>query len=513
MSGTQPRELLTCLCGAFFAVYKEEITIEVFQDWLNKFLKQNLGPDDKKWDDLKNHLGKTYNKQQIIAKISPINKKDEISSAFNTISLLKEKLNLNFSDYNFYHQESDFVKVVKEDATKKVAKILGDTSFKSDRYTPADIYLVHTSHEDNCKREYNNHIINEDESTIIKNMAHGDLGKHTYRTITNSFLKDRKVIPVSLKKESGKLKLSFVGTLQTGLDTNHAEKLSKEDIDPFTRFMGYLLEKNLNYITVKSEINNIIDITDVKIRSDTAHFIVKADFKYNKIPTLKDISSIPIEMEIRQDNSFNTKERGKNYGGGMTFKITFDYLRKNEEILTKINSLKKEINKITINFFKKIVKPQQKLDNDDYTKIRKLKDIFQKNDILYLKKHFLEIENVFGDKQIYINFIKFMIESLYRKDFVTNIHQQDKLENILSKMQVVTFFMDRKVENQLKELIFFFVYGLTTKKMHGVLVQKPNSNLVQLVQAYQVVYEKIIKNKLIEKKYVGYTTAPYILIS
>jgi hypothetical protein len=224
-----PRESLTCLAFSYFAKNGSGSKIQEFSDAVYEYyingkqdlIKQfdqnltssfNLNRILKLYSTKADALrpDKEYNKSSF-EKDFPDRKGEvatkldgEIKSAFVTAEAMqKSSIVSNLSKYHFYDQSTDFMKKVKDDALEKTVRALDlPKDVGSDILSSIDILMVKDGKEKTILDDFEKNIIGSEVSQmdILNNLAHGNTGQNTFRTLTNKYFDSKDMVGISLKK-------------------------------------------------------------------------------------------------------------------------------------------------------------------------------------------------------------------------------------------------------------------------------------------------------------------------
>ena len=354
MAQTTPREALTCVAISYFCVNRSYSNIEDFADIIYDYFFENNERDITR---LKSNLPNLFDFKRIkdlysseeaaLAKdtsyVLSAFKKDfsegkrysseedgptkldaEIKSAYSTAEILQSTPILgNLSQYQIYDQASDFMKIVKDDALKNTLNALKlPKEVGSDILSSIDIILVKTAKERNILKDFEDNVSgNIDEMTILNNLAYGDTGKNTFRTLTNKYFFDKDMVGISLKKvpTNRKANIKIIGTIAGARDE------LKIYLDPYTEFLGKVS-------TIKSRaelyklIDDLVEVTEIKPTEPRAYFSVNFKLNYKDVDITDQI--VKINLQIGR-SGFNAAEGGKmGFVGGASYAVTLPILQR-----------------------------------------------------------------------------------------------------------------------------------------------------------------------------------------
>jgi len=354
MAQTTPREALTCVAISYFCANRSSSNIEDFADIIYDYFFENNERDITR---LKSNLSNQFDIKRVkdlyssektaLAKdtsyVLSAFKKDfpegkryssedggptkldaEIKSAYSTAEILQNTPILgNLSQYQIYDQASNFMKIVKDDALKNTLNALKlPKEVGSDILSSIDIILVKISKERNILKDFEDNISgNVDEMTILNNLAYGDKGKNTFRTLTNKYFFDKDMVGISLKKvpTNRKANIKIIGTIAG------ARGELKLYLDPYTEFLGKVS-------TIKSRaelyklIDDLVEVTEIKPTEPRAYFSVNFKLNYKDVDITDQV--VKINLQIGR-SGFNAAEGGKlGFVGGASYAVTLPILQR-----------------------------------------------------------------------------------------------------------------------------------------------------------------------------------------
>lgn len=354
MAQTTPREALTCVAISYFCVNKNSSKIEDFANIIYNYFFENNERDITR---LNSNLSNQFEFKRIkdlyssekaaLAKdtsyVLSAFKKDfpegkkyssedggptkldaEIKSAYLTAEILQNTPILgNLSQYQIYDQASNFMKIVKDDALKNTLNALKlPKEVGSDILSSIDIILVKTTKERSIVKDFEDNISgNIDEMTILNNLAYGDKGKNTFRTLTNKYFFDKDMVGISLKKvpTNRKANIKIIGTIAG------ARGELKLYLDPYTEFLGKVS-------TIKSRaelyklIDDLVEVTEIKPTEPRAYFSVNFKLNYKDVDITDQV--VKINLQIGR-SGFNAAEGGKlGFVGGASYAVTLPILQR-----------------------------------------------------------------------------------------------------------------------------------------------------------------------------------------
>ena len=246
MAQTTPREALTCLAFSYFAEGNNDL-----QEFSNIVYDYYFNNNETEVRKLSNHLPNSFNFKRMKDEYKnaddalkkdgkyPIgqHKKDfpngtlvrsetgeptkldgEIKSAYLSAAKLKQSSIIgNLSQYMFFDQSTDFMQIVKDDALTKTLNSLDlPDSVGSDILSSVDVIAVKKSKVNDILKEFEQNITDPSVTTmdILNNLAWGNRGRNTFRTLTNKYFASKDMVGISLKKTSAsKADISIIGTV------------------------------------------------------------------------------------------------------------------------------------------------------------------------------------------------------------------------------------------------------------------------------------------------------------
>jgi len=355
---TTAREALTCIAISYFSDKGSSATLQEFNNIITKYYYEN---DDAKIFKLKNKLSSEFkidrikelykdDKKALLKSGSqnsytikqfkldfpegkeysaedggPTNLDAEIKSAYLTAEILKTTPILgNLSQYTIYDQSSKFMKVVKDDALNNTLKALSlPNSIGADILSSIDIILVKSNKENIILNEFENNISGKDvdSMTILNNLAFGDKGKNTFRTLTNKYFFDKDMVGISLKKvpSNRKANIKIVGTVAG------ARGDLKIFLDPYTEFLAKV-EQTKNRTELYKIVDDLVEVTRIMPTDPRAVFVVEFKLNYKNVDISSDV--VKIGLEIGR-SGFNASTPGQvGFVGGASYAVTLPILQR-----------------------------------------------------------------------------------------------------------------------------------------------------------------------------------------
>jgi hypothetical protein len=401
-----PREALTCVAINYFCNRGSSANLQEFNEIISKYYYENDDGEIHKYsdklsnefklnrikelyknkEDARNPSGSSdaYNKTQF-RKDFPNGKEystedgeatkldAEIRSAYSVAEILKTTpIVATLSQYKIYDQSSKFMKSVKDDALNNTLKALKlPSSIGSDILSSVDIILVKSSKESAILKDFETNLSgkNVDDMTILNNLAYGDTGKNTYRTLTNKYFADKDMVGISLKKipSNRQANIKIIGSIAG------AQGDLKIYLDPYTEFLG-----RVDQIKSRSELYKLIDdmVEIVKIGNTDPRAYFAVDYKLNyKNVNITD-KVVQIGLQIGR-SGFNASTPGQlGFVGGASYAVTLPILQR----YPRYNQMVREVISIREKAFNFAV---------DSTKVTTKLDSYYKKALAKVKKNVL----------------------------------------------------------------------------------------------------------------------------
>lgn len=246
-----------------FALYKQHQE-KFYQMFLPVSDRRALGINNINLLSYRKHLGKSFPFRRTINDFrTKYNKKNNKITANSTVQKVydvaltlydSQVIGQNWTNYEFLDQTDSFTMTVKDGALNKLKDVFG-LSFKLDMLASFDIFVVNKHKKAQILNDINTHIVNADETTILRNYC---LNRHTYRTILNRYFystsNTRAMVPVSLKLPDTIDQKKYINII----GTQRVKKEISDYIDPYTKFM--VLALSSTPAELKSLIQNLIKI-------------------------------------------------------------------------------------------------------------------------------------------------------------------------------------------------------------------------------------------------------------
>ena len=556
-SQTTPREALTCLAFSYFADGNTDL-----QEFSNIVYDYYFNNNDTEVRKLSNHLPNSFNfrriqefhkdsKTGILKKEDALNKdgkypigqhkKDfpngtllrsetgeptkldgEIKSAYLSAAKLKQSNIIgNLSQYMFFDQSTDFMQIVKDDALTKTLNSLDlPDSVGSDILSSVDVIAVKKSKVNDILKEFKDNITDSSVTTmdILNNLAWGNRGRNTFRTLTNKYFASKDMVGISLKKTSAsKADISIVGTVSgaQGFEIY---------LDPYTEFLARASSMNRKELyDLISEMVEIEDIDDYKIADGRTYFSVIYTLNYKKVDITDKLAKFDLQIGR---TGFNAKPFGKGaFVGGASYTVSDVIMKK----YSKYNSMIVEIISIRNKAFDFAINKRnipQKIRNDYNSALREIR---KRELVLYddasnkiIKGFCAEYDTLTSNPKDSFQEYRIAVSKLCKNKSLTSPHGKlatlDKNSMLKNKMGIlhndyvhaqglwIYTRNDRDIQNFLKKQITLSLYGLFAKKGAKVFLSGNKSMLIEDA------FVKEFKTKNNKTKLAKVATAPYVLI-
>ena len=547
MAQTTPRESLTCLAFSYFAknglgskiqefsdaVYeyyingKEDLIKQFDQNLIDGFnLNRILKLYSTKADALR--PDKEYNKSSF-EKDFPDRKGEvatkldgEIKSAFVTAEAMqKSSIVSNLSKYKFYDQSTDFMKKVKDDALEKTVRALDlPKDVGSDILSSIDILMVKSGKEKTILDDFEKNIIGSQVSQmdILNNLAYGDTGQNTFRTLTNKYFDSKDMVGISLKKASPNKKadLKIIGTIfgARGLEIY---------LDPYTEFLG-----KISQLKTKAElyklVNDLVEIDRITPTDGRTYFSVNYKLNYKNVNISDKI--VKIDLQIGR-SGFNAAESGKmGFVGGASYVVTLPILKR----YPRYNEMVREIISIREKAFHYAV-DTKKLTSEIKSSYKSALNIVKMNELVLYSASDNEIIKTFCEKYDVVTKNKkdsyqqyrIAVSKLCKNRALTSsdgiLSTLDKksnkvtgtpktLQNDYVHSQGLWMYTRKgeDLKNFFKQQITLTLYGLMSKKGSKIFYSKNQAMLTEDA------FVKEFKSKNNQTKLAKFVTAPYVMI-
>ena len=547
MAQTTPRESLTCLAFSYFAKNGSGSKIQEFSDAVYEYyingkqdlIKQfdqnltssfNLNRILKLYSTKADALrpDKEYNKSSF-EKDFPDRKGEvatkldgEIKSAFVTAEAMqKSSIVSNLSKYHFYDQSTDFMKKVKDDALEKTVRALDlPKDVGSDILSSIDILMVKDGKEKTILDDFEKNIIGSEVSQmdILNNLAHGNTGQNTFRTLTNKYFDSKDMVGISLKKASPNKKadLKIIGTIfgARGLEIY---------LDPYTEFLG-----KISQLKTKAElyklVNDLVEIDRITPTDGRTYFSVNYKLNYKNVNISDKI--VKIDLQIGR-SGFNAAESGKmGFVGGASYVVTLPILKR----YPKYNEMVREIISIREKAFHYAV-DTKKLTSEIKSSYKSALNIVKMNELVLYSASDNEIIKTFCEKYDVVTKNKkdsyqqyrIAVSKLCKNRALTSsdgiLSTLDKksnkvtgtpktLQNDYVHSQGLWMYTRKgeDLKNFFKQQITLTLYGLMSKKGSKIFYSKNQAMLTEDA------FVKEFKSKNNQTKLAKFVTAPYVMI-
>ena len=549
-SQTTARESLTCAAFSYFAGKNtdlQEFSNIIYDYYFNdneteiKKISNNL-PNSFNFNRMREEY-ETENDALVIDKKYPISqhKKDfpngtmvksetgvptkldgEIKSAYLTAKKLKESNIVgDLSKYMFFDQSTDFMKIVKDDALKKTLDSLDlPGSIGSDILSSVDVIAVKKSKVNDILKKFKDNITDSSVTTmdILNNLAWGDRGRNTFRTLTDKYFASKDMVGISLKKTSAtKADISIVGA-------DSGTQGFEIYLDPYTEFLARASSMNRKELyDLISEMVEIENIDNNKIADGRTYFSIIYTLNYKKVNIMDKLGKFVLEIGR---TGFNAKPFGKGTSvGTAAYSVSTSIMKK----YSKYNSMIAEIISIRNKAFDFAVN-QRTIPSrikSDYNSA--LREIRKKELVLYddasnniIKDFCAKYDTLTNNSKDSFQEYRIGVSKLCKNKTLTSPHGNlatlDKNSMLKNKNKIlqndyvhaqglwIYTKNDRDMQNFFKKQITLSIYGLIAKKGAKVFLSGNKSMLIEDV------FVKEFKAKNNRTKLAKAVTAPYILI-
>lgn len=460
----------------------------------------------------------------------PTNLDAEIKSAYSTAeAIATSPICSNLSQYMIVDQASNFMKVVKDDCLNKTLKALKlPSSIGSDILSSIDIILVRVTLLSSIMAEFKENIADADNMTILNNLAYGETGQNTFRTLTNKHFGKKNMIGISLKKvpANRKANLKVVGLSGTGKEGLQLY------LDPYTEFLAKV-ESLSNRTELFNLIDNMVEIVKIGNTDPRAYFAVDYKLNYKNVNIADKVEKITLQIGRSGFNAASPDQLG--FVGGASYKVTLPILKR----YPRYNQMVREVVNIRERAFDHAVKEASVPESlkSDYQKAKNMVSKFElvlydKNDNVVIRDFCKKYDNVSGTKDSFQTY-RIGVSKLCKGKSLTSPDGPLKNLNTIElnvtgksfgpKGSSVTTLQNDYVHSQglwmytregqnlkkfFKKQISLTLYGLMSKKGAKVFYSNPKSGMIT-----ENAFVKEFKTKNNRTKLAKVTQAPFVLIS
>jgi len=460
----------------------------------------------------------------------PTNLDAEIKSAYSTAeAIATSPICSNLSQYMIVDQASNFMKVVKDDCLNKTLKALKlPSSIGSDILSSIDIILVRVTQLSSIMAEFKENIADADNMTILNNLAYGETGQNTFRTLTNKHFSKKNMIGISLKKvpANRKANLKVVGLSGTGKEGLQLY------LDPYTEFLAKV-ESLSNRTELFNLIDNMVEIVKIGNTDPRAYFAVDYKLNYKNVNIADKVEKITLQIGRSGFNAASPDQLG--FVGGASYKVTLPILKR----YPRYNQMVREVVNIRERAFDHAVKEASVPESlkSDYQKAKNMVSKFElvlydKKDNIVIRDFCKKYDNVSGTKDSFQTY-RIGVSKLCKGKSLTS--PDGPLKNLNTtelnvtgksfgpKGSSVTTLQNDYVHSQglwmytregqnlkkfFKKQISLTLYGLMSKKGAKVYYSNPKSGMIT-----ENAFVKEFKTKNNRTKLAKVTQAPFVLIS
>jgi len=552
MAQTTPREALTCLAFSYFAEERSNADLQDFSDVVYDFYfnnkkqavnqyKSNLPnnfnfnrikdfyttKDDALKKDGKYQIGQ-YKKDYPNGTLKQNeagqpNKLDgEIKSAYLSAEKLANSTIMgNMSQYIFFDQSTEFMKVVKDDSLEKTLKALDlPENVGSDILSSVDVIAVKRSKVREIQKDFEDNIINVDTLDVLNNLAWGKTGKNTFRTLTNKYFDSKDMVEISLKKTSPtRADVSIIGTI------SGASGELIVNLDPYTEFLSRAAACNnqRELYDLISDLVEIEDIDDSKIADGRTYFSIIYTLNYKKVNITDKMAKFDLQIGR---TGFNAKPYGKGaFVGGASYAITTPIMKK----YSKYNTLLSEMIGIRTKAFNAAVKQSRVPSRLRVEYNNALREVRKRDLVLYddsankiIKTFCMMYDDATRSNEDSFQRYRINVSKLCKNKTLSspdgNLARLDKESMLKNKKEIlqndyvhaqglwIYTRKNRDIQNFFKKQITLSIYGLMAKKGAKVFLSSRQSAMVEDA------FVKEFKSKNGRTKLAKFATAPYVLI-
>ena len=552
MAQTTPREALTCLAFSYFAEERSNADLQDFSDVVYDFYfnnkkqavkqyKSNL-PSNFNFDRIKDFYTtkddalKKDGKYQVgqYKKDYPNgtlkqneagqpNKLDgEIKSAYLSAEKLANSTIMgNMSQYIFFDQSTEFMKVVKDDSLEKTLKALDlPENVGSDILSSVDVIAVKRSKVREIQKDFEDNIINVDTLDVLNNLAWGKTGKNTFRTLTNKYFDSKDMVEISLKKTSPtRADVSIIGTI------SGASGELIVNLDPYTEFLSRAAACNSQreLYDLISDLVEIEDIDDSKIADGRTYFSIIYTLNYKKVNITDKMAKFDLQIGR---TGFNAKPYGKGaFVGGASYAITTPIMKK----YSKYNTLLSEMIGIRTKAFNAAVKQSRVPSRLRVEYNNALREVRKRDLVLYddsankiIKTFCMMYDDATRSNEDSFQRYRINVSKLCKNKTLSspdgNLARLDKESMLKNKKEIlqndyvhaqglwIYTRKNRDIQNFFKKQITLSIYGLMAKKGAKVFLSSRQSAMIEDA------FVKEFKSKNGRTKLAKFATAPYVLI-
>ncbi len=423
-------------------------------------------------------------------------------------TFIKSSFITDLSEYEFLDQNDEFCVKVKDESLKKILDIFKGCFVGRSNYqvlSPVDVFCVKRSMKDHIMRDFETHIINATEDTILSNMSYGTTGKNTYRTLSGKYFHSRDCIGLSLKlsKNIKDIKhVRIVGSITVA-------PLLRDFVDPYGKLIGKMLEKNADIEKLIDKAITI-DFSRFDISTNKLNWKYPVVFNYDTMideHTNKPLFNTSVHLNLYSlgNNGFNGQwvMSGKEtpYVGGAGVGPSENVMVQYREYQQVIDELVKIRSGVLHAMFPPRQIPSMRLG--DYHAALKM---IQERKIL-VKGDMRVIDKFLGERatEYRLGVIRELTKLMKRNFEMVN----PKLTDAHMVSAQLSFFLFRgqsKINLSLKKRIFLSIFGIITKS--GYKIFERNEGKTEM--------RNYIKKQFIDKKRdveAYYSAAPYVVLS
>lgn len=263
------KELIQCMAFAHFAVQKYRASnSDAHMESFYKLFDPNEKPNNSIINEYTQYLGEKFDFDRLYANWGKKEGSKDVKIVYDVAKkfYLSNNISKNFSQYEFLDQKDSFMITIKDKALDKIILAL-KLPFKRDILSSADIYIVKKQSKKNIRKEFEDEIINKNTLYLINNFD-------MYNKLLIKYWKSHDLFGVSLKLPSvisANKNIKIVGAEEDILN----KKMQKQ-LDPYTKFISLLSDKNTN---IRQLIDDTIEIRSRNLKNASWDFNFRFNYK------------------------------------------------------------------------------------------------------------------------------------------------------------------------------------------------------------------------------------------
>lgn len=429
------QELLQCAALAFFT-RKTGATSQDFFDYIETQFAE--GKDD---ESILRGIGAEYDRKSNLGVFNTTSEMgiSWVKSSIDIAKHLISKLNLN-SSYKFYHQKSDFGRLIKDKCIERIVEDLDLQKFSKepDVYNPTDIWIVNEARVSDIKKRLSEKIIEAPPGAVTANYISN---RHTYKSIIGAFFRTKDLYQISLKKasSSGNVKYRVIGSLY-GIPPN--------DIDPYTKFISVFddMIKSSNEQKLKEFISDLVLLRKINYSDEVLQPNVTFTLRYGQLNVTDQVIGENENWKLdTPGNTFNMQKIGGTaWSGGLNFNGIHLALKNYSDYIPVFREMKQLRYRSFEELYKKLFPGKNVPTNITHILLRKDEIIYKDEDLSEIKKALGSEENY---KQFLVDAIKklsgpyrgqkslYGIKSTGAIDLQRKVRDENGVETIVNKLK------------------------------------------------------------------------------